>query len=115
MSAEGVYRATSRNLLKEIRRENFEKSLVDYEGLMLFIGGGEPKFELLDTPAREFAKTWNLMCIKDICRATGRKILKENFEKSIAGKGSLLHTNDYIETGTHVRVLGTPARAFLKR
>ena len=38
MSIEGVYRATSRNLLKEIRRENFEKSLVDYKRLMLFIG-----------------------------------------------------------------------------
>ena len=38
MSTEGVYRATSRNLLKEIRRENFEKCLVDYKRLMLFIG-----------------------------------------------------------------------------
>ena len=38
MSIEGVYRATSRNLLKEIRRENFEKCLVDYKRLMLFIG-----------------------------------------------------------------------------
>ena len=38
MSIEGVYRATSRNLFKEIRRENFEKCLVDYKRLMLFIG-----------------------------------------------------------------------------
>ena len=57
MSTEGVYRETSRDLLKEIRREIFEKSLVDYKGLMLFIGGRVPKFELLDTPAREFPKT----------------------------------------------------------
>ena len=57
MSTEEVYSATSRNLSKEIRREIFEKSLVDYKGLMLFIGVGVPKFELLDNPAREFLKT----------------------------------------------------------
>ena len=57
MSIEGVYRATSRNLLKEFRLVNFEKSLVDYNGLMLSIGGGIPKFELLGTPAREIPKT----------------------------------------------------------
>ena len=57
LSIEGVYRATSKNLFKEIRRENLEKSIVDYKGLMLFIGGGVPKFELLGTPAREFTKT----------------------------------------------------------
>ena len=59
MSIEGVYRATSRNLLikKEIRAENFEKSLVNYKGLMLLIGGRVPKFELLGTPAKEFSKT----------------------------------------------------------
>ena len=57
MSTEEVYSATSRNLLKEIRREIFEKSLVDYKGLMLFIGGGVHKFELLGTPARESSKT----------------------------------------------------------
>ena len=56
MSIEGVYRATSRNLLKEIRREMFEKSLVDYKGLMLLTACGVPKFELLGTPAREFSK-----------------------------------------------------------
>ena len=56
MSIEGVYRATSRNLLKEIRLVNFEKSLVDYKGLMLSIGGGVPEFELLNAPAREFSK-----------------------------------------------------------
>ena len=102
MSKEGVYRATSKNLLKEIRREYFEKSLVDYKGLMLFIGGGVPKFKLLSTPAREFSKTSNLVSIEDICRATGRKILKEirreHFEKSIVEKGSLLPTIDHIET-----------------
>ena len=38
MSIEGVYRVTSRNLSKKIRRENFEKCLVDYKRLMLFIG-----------------------------------------------------------------------------
>ena len=57
MSTEEVYSATSRNLFKEIRREIFEKSLVDYKGLMLFIGVGVPKFELLDNPAREFSET----------------------------------------------------------
>ena len=57
VSIEGVYRATSRNLLKEIRRVNFEKCLVDYKGLMLSIRGGVPRFALLGTPAREFAKT----------------------------------------------------------
>ena len=62
MSIEGVYRATSRNLLKEIRRVKFEKSLVDYKGLMLFIGGRVPKFELLGTLAREFQRceTWRV-------------------------------------------------------
>ena len=53
MSIEGVHRPTSRNLLKEIRRENCEESLVDLKGLMLFIGGGVPKFGHLGTPARE--------------------------------------------------------------
>ena len=57
MSTEDVYRETSRNLFKRNSSENFEKSLVDYKGLMLFIGGGVPKFELLDTPAGEFPKT----------------------------------------------------------
>ena len=57
MSTEGVYRAIGRNLLKEIRREIVEKCLVDYKALMLFIGVWVSKFELLDTPAREFSKT----------------------------------------------------------
>ena len=56
MSIEDVYRATSRKLLKEICREYFEESLVDYKDNMLFIGGGVPKFELLGTPARELLK-----------------------------------------------------------
>ena len=56
VSIEDVYRATSRELLKEIHQEFFEKSLVDYKGHMLFIGGGVPKFELLGTPARELPK-----------------------------------------------------------
>ena len=90
----------------------FEKSLVDYKGLMLFTGVVVPKFELLCTLAREISKTWNLVSIEDICRATGRIILKEirweNFEKSIVEKGSLLPTNDHIETGTQVRALGYP-------
>ena len=55
-SIEDVYRATSRKLLKEIRRKKFEKSLEDYQGHMLFTGGGVPKFERLGTPAREFSK-----------------------------------------------------------
>ena len=54
MSMEGVIRPTRRNLLKEIRRETFEKSLVDLKGLMLFIVGGVPKFGFLGNPAREF-------------------------------------------------------------
>ena len=57
MSTKVEYREISRNLFKEICREIFEKCLVDYKGLMLFIGGGVPKSELLDTPAREFSKT----------------------------------------------------------
>ena len=57
MSTEGVYGAISRNLLNEIRRENFENSLVYYKGLMLFIGGGVPKIELLVSPTREVSKT----------------------------------------------------------
>ena len=57
VSIEGVYRATSKNLPIEILRENYVKSLVDYKGLMLFIGGGVSKFELLVTPARESSKT----------------------------------------------------------
>ena len=74
VSTEEVYSATSRNLFKEIRREIFEKSLVDYKGLMLFIGVGVPKFELLDNSAREFLKTWNLVSTEDTYRATGKKI-----------------------------------------
>ena len=77
MSTEEVYSATSRNLFKEIRREIFEKSLVDYKGLMLFIGVGVPKFELLDNPAREILKTGNLVSTEDTYRATGKKISKE--------------------------------------
>ena len=57
MSTEGVYGAISRNLLNEIRRENFENSLVYYKGLMLFIGGVVPKIELLVSPTREVSKT----------------------------------------------------------
>ena len=56
MSIDDVYRATSKKRLKEIRRENFEKSLVDYKGHMFFIGGWVPKFELLGIQAREFLK-----------------------------------------------------------
>ena len=59
------------------------------------------------------------MSIEDIYRATGRKIFKEirreNFEKSIIEKGSLLPINDHIETGTQVRAPGYPAREFSKR
>ena len=74
MSTEGVYGAISRNLLNEIRRENFENSLVYYKGLMLFIGGVVPKIELLVTTTREISKTRNLRSIEDICRAIGRII-----------------------------------------
>ena len=79
---------------------------------MLIIGGGVPKFELLGTPAREFSKTLNVVRTEDIYIATSKKILNEirleNFEKSIVEKGSLLPTNDHIETGTKVRAPGYP-------
>ena len=59
------------------------------------------------------------MSMEDICRATGRTILKEirreGFERSIVEKGSLFPTNDHIETGTQVRALGYPAREISKR
>ena len=52
------------------------------------------------------------MSIEDICRATGRKILKEirseNSEKNILEKGSLLPRYDHIETGTQVQAPGYP-------
>ena len=57
MSTEAVYRATSGNLIKEFRRENFEISLVDYRRRMPLIGGRAPKFELLGSPAWEFSTT----------------------------------------------------------
>ena len=104
VSIEGVYRTTSRKVLKEIRWKKNEKDLVNYKGLMPFISGGVPMFELLGTQTREISKKWNLVSIEDTHRATGRNILKEirreNFEKSIVEKGSLLHTNHYIQTGT---------------
>ena len=91
MSTEEVYSATSRNRFKEIRWEIFEKSLVDYKGLMLFIGVGVPKFELLDNPARELLKTWNLVSTEDTYREIRKKIQKKFvgkiFEKSIVEKG----------------------------
>ena len=89
------------NLQESFKRDTFEKGLVDYKGLMLFIGGGVPKFEFLDTPAREFSKTWSLVSTKDTYRAAGKKIInkisRENFENSIVEKESLLPTNDHIE------------------
>ena len=56
MSIENKYRATGRKILKESRREKFEKNILDYKGHMLFTGGVVPKFELLGTPAREHSK-----------------------------------------------------------
>ena len=55
MSMEGVHRPTKRNLLKEIRRETFEKSLVDKKkkGSCSSLAVGYP-FGLLGTPAGEF-------------------------------------------------------------
>ena len=51
-----------------------------------------------------------LMSIEGTYRVSGKKILKEirreNFEKNIVVKGSLLPTNDHIETGTKVRAPG---------
>ena len=73
--------------MKEIRRENFEESLVDYKGLI--IGGRVPKFELLGTPAREFSKTWNLVRIEEICRATGMKIFIQSLLLCILNKFDL--------------------------
>ena len=59
------------------------------------------------------------MSVENTYRAIGRKgfkeIRRENFEKSIVEKGSLLHTNDYIETGIEVRAPGTQAMEILKR
>ena len=105
-------RTTSRKLLKENRWKKNEKDLVDYKGHMPFIGGGIHKFELLGIPARKFSKRRNLVSIEDTQRATGRKISKEirrdNFEKSIVEKGSLLHTKEDIQTGTQVRASGYP-------
>ena len=79
---------------------------------MLFSFGGVPKFELLNTPVRDIFETWNLKSIEDTYTGTIKKILKEilweNFEKSIVEKGSLLPTNDNIETGTKVRAPGYP-------
>ena len=53
------------------------------------------------------------MSIEDTCGPTGRTILKEirreNFEKNIVEKGSLLPTNDHIEMGTQVRAPGYPS------
>ena len=53
------------------------------------------------------------MSKEDICRTTGKTILKEirleNLEKSNVEKGSLLPTNDHIETGTQVRAPGNPS------
>ena len=57
VNIEGVFRRTRRNLLKEIRRENFVKRPVDLIGLMPIIGGGVPRVGLLDTLTREFSKT----------------------------------------------------------
>ena len=57
MSKDCVYEATSRNLSEEIRWEKFEKRLVDYKGLVLFICDGVPKFELLRISAREVPMT----------------------------------------------------------
>ena len=79
---------------------------------MLFIGSEVPKFELLGTPVREFLMTGNLVTIENTQNATGRgvqeEIRRENFEKSIVEKGTLLHTNYLIETGTQVQTPGYP-------
>ena len=112
MSIEDVYRATSRKLLKRNSSGNFWEKVSQTTKGTLFIGGRVPKFELLGIPATEFSKKSNLMSIEDTYRATGSKNLKEirreNVEKGIVEKWSLLHTNDYIETGTQVRPPGYP-------
>ena len=114
MSIEDIYRATGKKIIKEIRQENFEKSIVEKSHFCLqtTILRRVPKFELPATNPTEFSKRWNLVSTEDTYRATGNKIKKEirrkKFEKSIVEKGSLLPTNDHIETGTKVRALGYP-------
>ena len=58
------------------------------------------------------------MSIEDTYRATGRTIKKEirreKIEKSIVEKGSLLPTNDHIETVTKIRAPGYPAQGVFK-
>ena len=58
MSIEDICGATSRTILKEIRRENFEKSIVEKGSLFLqtTMLRRVPKFELPGIPAREFSK-----------------------------------------------------------
>ena len=56
VSIEDTYSETFREIFKEICPEEFEKSILDNIGHMLFIGGGVPKLELLGIPAREFSK-----------------------------------------------------------
>ena len=70
---------------------------------MLFIGGGVP-VRAPGYPSYGVLKDMNLVSIEDTYRASGKKILKiirrENFEKSIVEKGSLLPSNNHFETGT---------------
>ena len=78
---------------------------------MLFIGGGVP-VRAPGYPSYGVYKDMNLVSIEDTYRASGKKISKEirleNFGKSIVEKGSLLPSNDHIETGTQVRAPGYP-------
>ena len=63
----------------------------------------DPKFEFLGAQLERFQPD-ETASVADIKIATIREILKEirqeKLEKVIVGKRSLLHTNDYIETGT---------------
>ena len=53
------------------------------------------------------------MSEEDTYRASGKKFFKEIVE-SIVEKGSLLPTNDHIETGTKVRAPGDPIQPVFK-
>ena len=96
------------NFFKEIRRENFEKSIVEKGSLLPTNDHIETGTKVRATTKFELYK----VSIEDTYRASGKKILKEirreKFEKSIVEKGSLLPTNDHIETGTKVRSPGNP-------
>ena len=72
-----ICRATRWMILKEIRRENVEKSIVE-KGSQTTILRRVPKFELPVSPAREFSKRWNMVSIEGVYRPTSRNPFKRN-------------------------------------